>query len=57
MKLNGATIPAVAYEVIEKEPVDVPPTREYLDTMLSGAKEHGLPEKWLQRIESWYYTF
>jgi gamma-glutamylcyclotransferase len=55
--LNGSTIPAVAYEVIEKEPVDVPPTREYLDTMLAGAKEHGLPEKWLRRIESWYYTF
>ena len=57
LRLDGATVPAVAYEVIEKEPVEVPPTREYLDTMLAGAKEHGLPETWLQRIESWYYTF
>ena len=48
---------AAAYEVIEKEAVEVPPTREYLDTMLAGAREHGLPEIWLQRIESWYYTF
>ena len=57
VRLNGATVSAVAYEVIEKEPVDVRPTREYLDTMLEGAKEHGLPEEWVSRIESWHYTF
>jgi gamma-glutamylcyclotransferase (GGCT)/AIG2-like uncharacterized protein YtfP len=55
--LNGGTQVAVAYEVIEKEAVEVPPTREYLDTMLAGAREHGLPESWVCRIESWYYTF
>jgi AIG2-like family len=57
VRLNGETVTAMAYEVIEKEPREVPPRREYLDLMLAGAREHGLPETWLQRIEAWYYTF
>ena len=55
--VDGRPLAAVAYEVIQKEPVQVPPRREYLDTMLDGAREHGLPETWIHRIESWYYTF
>jgi gamma-glutamylcyclotransferase len=54
---NGEPTPAVAYEVIRKEPADVPPRREYIEAMLAGAREHGLPKSWLHRIESWYYTF
>ena len=57
VRLNGETFTAMAYEVIEKEPREVPPRREYLDLMLAGAREHQLPETWLQRIEAWYYTF
>jgi hypothetical protein len=57
VRLDGATVTAMAYEVIEKEAREVPPRREYLELMLAGAREHGLPETWLSRIESWYYTF
>ena len=57
VRAGGATVTAMAYEVIEKEPLEVPPRREYLDLMLAGAREHGLPEIWVRRIESWYYTF
>ena len=54
---GGERAAAVAYEVIRKEPHEVAPTRAYLDTMLTGIREHGLPEAWLQRIEAEYYTF
>jgi gamma-glutamylcyclotransferase len=57
LRLNGSTVDAMAYEVIEKEPRELPPRREYVDLMLAGAREHGLPETWLRRIQSWYYTF
>jgi hypothetical protein len=55
--VDSSPLVAMAYEVIEKEPREVPPRREYLDLMLAGAREHGLPETWVHRIESWYYTF
>ncbi len=54
---GGERAAAVAYEVIRKEPHEVAPTRAYLDTMLTGIREHGLPEAWLRRIEAKYYTF
>jgi gamma-glutamylcyclotransferase len=53
----GRRTTAVAYEVIQKEPHEVAPTRAYLDTMLAGMREHGLPGSWLLRIETEYYTF
>lgn len=55
--LGGEPHGAVLYEVIRKEPEEVPPRREYVEAMLSGAREHGLPENWLLRIEQGYYTF
>jgi hypothetical protein len=55
--LDGRAREAVVYEVIRKEPAEVPPRREYIDEMLAGAREHGLPETWLLRIEQGYYTF
>ena len=55
--LGGEPHDAVVYEVIRKEPAEVPPRREYIDMMLAGAREHGLPETWLLRIEQGYYTF
>ena len=57
VRRGGSTVTAMAYEVIDKERREVPPRREYLELMLAGAREHGLPETWLSRIESWYYTF
>jgi gamma-glutamylcyclotransferase len=55
--VDGSPLVAMAYEVIEKEPREVPPRRDYLDLMIAGAREHGLPESWVHRIQSWYYTF
>jgi gamma-glutamylcyclotransferase len=54
---GGDPTTAVAYEVIQKEPREVAPTRAYLDTLMAGAREHGLPAGWLRRIEAGYYTF
>ena len=42
---------AVTYEVIEKEPVDVPPTPDYTALLLGGARERGLPEDYLAELE------
>jgi gamma-glutamylcyclotransferase len=40
----GEVRPAVAYEVIDKEPEPVAPTPEYLDLLREAARERGLPE-------------
>jgi gamma-glutamylcyclotransferase (GGCT)/AIG2-like uncharacterized protein YtfP len=42
--------PAVAYEVIEKEPREVPATPEYVALLVAGARERGLPLDWLARL-------
>jgi hypothetical protein len=48
----GSPLTAMAYEVIQKEPEEVPPRREYVELMVAGAREHGLPEAWLARLEA-----
>jgi gamma-glutamylcyclotransferase len=55
--LDGEPRQAAVYEVISKEPEELSPPREYIDAMLTGAREHGLPKNWLLRIEQGYYTF
>jgi gamma-glutamylcyclotransferase len=55
--VDGRSASALAYEVMRKEAGEVPPRREYIDAMLAGAREHGLPEAWLLRIARGYYTF
>src|SRR3954454_12856104 len=55
--LDGGPRQAAVYEVISKEPEELSPPREYIDAMLTGAREHGLPKDWLLRIEQGYYTF
>ena len=52
VRLDGTTVSAMAYEVIEKEPQEVPPRREYVDLMIAGAREHGLPAAWLAHLEA-----
>ena len=42
---------AVAYEVIDKEPKEVAPTREYSELLLSGARERGLPDAYIAVLE------
>jgi hypothetical protein len=41
---------AVAYEVIDKEPVEVAPAPEYTSLVLTGARERGLPEEWQAQL-------
>jgi gamma-glutamylcyclotransferase (GGCT)/AIG2-like uncharacterized protein YtfP len=42
---------AVAYEVIEKEPVEVPPSPAYRAVVLEGARERQLPSYWLRELD------
>jgi gamma-glutamylcyclotransferase len=41
---------AVAYEVIDKEPEEVPCTRAYAELVLAGARERGLPWEWVREL-------
>jgi gamma-glutamylcyclotransferase len=41
---------AVAYEVIDKEPREVPCSPEYAELVLAGARERGLPEEWVREL-------
>jgi gamma-glutamylcyclotransferase len=50
--LDGSAVEAMAYEVIEKAPTELQPRREYVQLMVDGAREHGLPEAWLKRLQA-----
>jgi gamma-glutamylcyclotransferase (GGCT)/AIG2-like uncharacterized protein YtfP len=52
VELDGGTRAAVAYEVIDKEPEEVPPTPEYAALLLHGARERGLPPSWLRQLRN-----
>ena len=41
---DGRWVTAAAYEVIDKEPEEVPPTPEYAALLAEGARERGLPD-------------
>jgi gamma-glutamylcyclotransferase len=41
---------ATAYEVIDKEPREVPCTPEYAQLVVAGARERGLPEEWVREL-------
>jgi gamma-glutamylcyclotransferase len=42
---------AFTYEVIDKEPADVAPTHEYVALLVGGARDHGLPDSYVERLE------
>ena len=44
---------AEAYEVVHKEPHELPPTPEYAALLARGARERGLPEAYLGRLLRW----
>ena len=46
------SVTAVAYDVIDKEPADVPPTPEYLALLLGAARERGLPAAHLAILDA-----
>jgi cation transport regulator ChaC len=52
---DGSPFVAVAYEVMEKEPVEVPPRRDYVELLVTGAREHGLPGHYIEGLG--HYTF
>ena len=49
--LDGEQRGAVAYEVIDKEPEDVPCAPRYAELVLSAARDRGLPGPWLDELE------
>jgi gamma-glutamylcyclotransferase len=53
--LDGSSFAAFAYEVIDKEPAEVPPRPEYVELLVTGAREHGLPANYIAELE--HYTF
>jgi gamma-glutamylcyclotransferase len=55
VRLDGSTLTAAAYEVMEKEPAEVPPRPDYVELLVTGAREHGLPEHYIAELE--HYTF
>jgi gamma-glutamylcyclotransferase len=50
--VDGSPVTAMAYEVIEKAPTELRPRREYVQLMVDGAREHGLPAAWLKRLHA-----
>jgi gamma-glutamylcyclotransferase len=51
VEADGRAVSAEAYEAVEKEPDEVRPTREYAALLPRGARERGLPEGWVKRLE------
>src|SRR4051812_42415618 len=49
---EGEPTAALVYEVIDKEPQEVPPAPEYAALLLRGARERGLPGDWLRELEA-----
>jgi gamma-glutamylcyclotransferase len=50
---GGRRIPAAAYEVIDKEPKEVPATPEYVALLVGAARERGLPDHYVRRLLAW----
>jgi len=49
---GGAERAAVTYTVRSKEPVQVPPSRQYRDLVIAAARERGLPGSYIEQIEA-----
>jgi gamma-glutamylcyclotransferase len=49
----GRPIAATAYEVVEKEPEEVPATPEYAALLVRAARERGLPDHYVRRLLAW----
>jgi cation transport regulator ChaC len=52
VELDGRRLSANAYEVIDKEPDEVPPTPEYLALLRAAARERGLPAEYVQGFDA-----
>jgi gamma-glutamylcyclotransferase len=49
---GGPALQAILYAVIEKEPHEVPPSREYLGRVLRAAEAHALPPHYVAMLEA-----
>ena len=49
----GRRVPATAYEVVAKEPEEVPATPEYAALLVRAARERGLPDHYVRRLLAW----
>lgn len=45
-------VEAVTYRVISPEPVEVPPSREYVENLIRSARERGLPDDYVRQLET-----
>ncbi len=50
VELRGERLSAQAYEVKEKEHEEVPPTRDYAELVLAGARERDLPPAYVKEL-------
>jgi gamma-glutamylcyclotransferase len=48
---DGARHTAVTYEVIDKEPRELAPKPEYVEILIRGAQERGLPNEWINVLK------
>jgi gamma-glutamylcyclotransferase len=49
---GGPECAAVTYTVRFKEPAEVPPSRQYLDLVITAARERRLPGEYIKQIEA-----
>ena len=49
---GGPALQAILYTVIEKEPREVPPSRQYLGRVLRAAEAHALPAGYVAMLEA-----
>ena len=51
IETSGGNVEALTF-ISQSDDEDIHPSKEYLDTILQGAKEHGLPEEYTDFIRS-----
>ena len=52
VELAGRRVDAATYEVVDKARDELTPKLEYLELMLAGARERGLPAAWIAELEA-----
>jgi gamma-glutamylcyclotransferase len=56
VEIDGNRTRAVTYEVVEKAPHELAPKQEYIDLLVRGARERGLPQEWIEALENRFPT-
>lgn len=47
---DGSSLTVMTYFAVRERDHDFPPSERYLDTIIEGAREHGLSEKWIDTL-------